>query len=117
MNSETFVEALRQYVLNAAVDDAIANLKRPPGRSVSANERLCSEWYNALSSDDADKVRQAAFAAAHGALFGVLAVLDGSRTIDDENGTFELTYTAKERVLLNDPDAIGLHELLNATDR
>lgn len=34
---------------------------------------------------------------------------------DDGAGRFELSYLAPEgRVLLNDPQAIGLHDLLNA---
>jgi hypothetical protein len=47
-------------------------------------------------------------------LFGLLVVLDGARTIVDDGGRFELTYVTDQRVVLNDPQAIGLHELLNA---
>jgi hypothetical protein len=48
-------------------------------------------------------------------VFGLLAVLDGARTVDDGAGRFELSYLAPgERVLLNDSQAICLHDLLNA---
>lgn len=116
MNSEDFVEALKLHVRDAAVEDTIANLKRPPGRRVPAPERGRSDWYNALSAEEADHVNSVIATAVHETLFGLLAVLDGARTIDDEGGRFELTYVADQRVVLNDPQATGLHELLNASN-
>lgn len=114
MNSESFVEALKRHVRDAAIEDTIANLKQPPGRRVLPEERARSNWYNALSAEQAEHVNCIIAAAVHETLFGILAVLDGARTIDDEGGRFELTYVADQRVVLNDPMAIGLHELLNA---
>jgi hypothetical protein len=115
VNSEDFVEALRRHVGDAAVEDTIANLKQPPGRRVPPAERARSDWYNALSPEDAEKVNSVIATAVHGAMFGVLAVLDGARTIADEGGRFELAYLADQRIVLNDPQVIGLHELLNAS--
>jgi hypothetical protein len=115
VNSEDFVEALRRHVGDAAVEDMIANLKQPPGRRVPPAERARSDWYNALSPEDAKHVNSVIATAVHEAMFGVLAVLDGARTIDDEGGRFELAYLADHRVILNDPQAIGLHDLLNAS--
>jgi len=114
MNSEDFVDALKRYVGDAAIEDTIASLKQPPGRRVLSKERVRSDWYNALSTEEAEHVNSAIATAVHGALFGLLAVLDGARTIDDEGGRFELIYVADQRVVLNDPQAIGLHDLLNA---
>lgn len=116
MNSEDFVEALKRHVRDAAIDDTIANLKQPPGRRVSVQERVRSDWYNALSVKEAEHVNGVIATAVHETLFGLLAVLDGARTIDDEGGRFELSYIADQRVVLNDPQAIGLHELLNASN-
>jgi len=114
VNSEDFVEALRRHVGDAAIEDTIANLKQPPGRRVLPVERARSDWYNALSPEDTKHVNSVIATAVHEALFGLLAVLDGARTIDDGGGRFELAYLADQRVVLNDPQAIGLHDLLNA---
>jgi hypothetical protein len=116
MNSHDFVEALKLYVRDAAIEDTIANLKSPPGRRVSPEERARSDWYNCLSDTQAAHVNGVVASAVHEALFGLLAVLDGVRTIDDGTGRFELAYVANQRVPLNDPQAIGLHDLLNASD-
>ena len=116
MNSEDFVEALKRHVRDAAIEDTLAKLKEPPGRRVSQKEMARSDWYRALSSEEAEHVNGVIATAVHEALFGLLAVLDGVRTIDDEDGLFELTYVSDQRFVLNDPRAIGLHDLLNASD-
>ena len=114
MNSEDFVEALKRHVGDAVIEDTIACLKQPPGRRVPPEERVRSDWYNALTTEEAEHVNSAIATAVHGTLFGLLAMLDGARTIDDEGGRFELAYVANQRVVLNDSQAIGLHDLLNA---
>lgn len=111
MNSHDFVEALKRYVRDAAVEDTIAKLKSPPGRRVSPQERTRSDWYNGLSDEEAAHVNSVIATSGHEALFGLLAVLDGARTIDDGGGRFELAYIADRRVPLNDTQAIGLHDL------
>jgi hypothetical protein len=115
MNSEDFVEALRRHVGDAAIEATIANLKKPPGRGVSPRERARSDWYNRLPAVDVEHVNGLIAEAVQHTLFGVLVVLDGARTVDDKGGRFELTYIADRRVLLNNPEEIGLHDLLNAT--
>jgi len=115
MNREDFVTAISLYVKDAAIEDTISNLKCPPGRRVPPAERVRSDWYNALSATDSAHVDSIISAAVHEAVFGLLAVLDGARTIDYGVGRFELSYVAPEgRLLLNDPLTIGLHDLLNA---
>ncbi|MBR0712094.1 hypothetical protein [Bradyrhizobium liaoningense] len=116
MNSEKFVEAIKHHVRDAAIADTIANLKAPPGRRVPLQERIRSEWYNTLQTEEAKHVNDVIAIAVHEALFGLLAALDGARTIDDEGGRFKLTYVADESVVLNAPQAASLHELLNAVD-
>jgi hypothetical protein len=115
MNSHEFVEAIKRHVSDAAVEDTIANLKAPPGRRVPPEVQARSDWYNGLSEDDAAHVCSVIATAVHAGLFGLLAALDGARAIDDGQGRFELTYVADQRVLLN-PQAIDLHDLLNASD-
>lgn len=114
MNSQEFVEAIKRHVVDAAVEDTIANLMNPPGRRVSPHERGRSDWYNGLSEEDVAHVNSVIATSVHEGIFGLLAVLDGARTVDEEKGLFELTYVGSQRVLLNDPQDIGLHDLLNA---
>ena len=113
MNGEEFVDAIRRYVKNAAIEDTIENLKNPLGRRVPPEEQARSDWYNGLSEIDKAQLNGAIASAVHAGLFGFLCVLDGVRTIDDANGRFELTYLNDKRILLN-PPSNSLHELLNA---
>jgi hypothetical protein len=115
MNGEEFVEAIKLYVRDSSVENVIKQLKNPSGRSVSPERKAHSVWYNGLSNDDRNHVDHVVTRAVHSALFGIFAVLDGVRVIDTEEGTFELVYVGSggERVLLNDPNAMGLHDLLS----
>lgn len=117
MNSEMFVEALKQYVRDAAVEDTIAHLKSPPGRRVPQKEKMRSDWYNGLSEPERVYVDTIIASAVHAALFGMLTVLDGVRAIEDgdHKGYFELNYVGDKRSRLNHPDDIGLHDLFNAS--
>jgi hypothetical protein len=69
-----------------------------------------------LSENDKKIFRQAIAIAAHQATFGMLAVLDGARQIEDSpvKGTLELHYVkSDQRMLLNAPSAEALHDLFN----
>jgi hypothetical protein len=115
MDSQEFVDRIKLHVENVAVASTIANLKNPPGRRVDPEVRDLSGWYNGLSEADANRVNSVITKAVHSGLFGFFAVLDGSRTIDDERGRFELTHITDGAVLLN-PQAVDLHDLFNAED-
>ncbi|HKQ35903.1 MAG TPA: hypothetical protein VJT11_11405 [Nitrospiraceae bacterium] len=117
MNSTEFVEAIKVYVRNAAVEDTKANLERPPGRRVPPDIKKRSIWYNQLPDADLEHVHSAISTAVHQALFGFFAVLDGARAIEDgpDKGRLELIYVGNQRVLLNDPNN-PLHDLFNAAD-
>lgn len=117
MDAEAFVEAIKKYVRRPAVDDTLSNLRSPPGRKVSANQKLRAEWYNSLSDLDAKMVREVVQEAVDETVFGFFSVLGGSRVISD--GRFELFYVEESnsiRVLLNDPNGIGLNEIFTAVD-
>lgn len=112
MNTETFVAAIRRHVRDAAIEDTLNKLRRPPGRRVPTVVKARSDWYNNLSQSDAAVVHSIIADAVDEVVFGLFAVLDGSRVIDD--GRFELLHIGRERTLLNDPEKIGLNEVFNA---
>jgi hypothetical protein len=114
MDTESFVEAIRRDVRDAAIEDTLGKLKNPPGRKVLAEKRERSVWFNALSDTDVDHVQRIVQAAVDEAIFGLFAVLDGSRTVCE--GRFELIHIGAEQTLLNDPNKIGLNEVFNAAD-
>lgn len=85
MTPEEFVPALRKTVLAAAVDAPITTLERPPGRLPSQDLVEVSRWFRSLSDQDQAMLVRALNIAARHATFGFLAVLDGSRTIEDDS--------------------------------
>jgi len=93
MTSKEFVEMIRQVVLDAAVVATEKNLLSPPGRSSLALKQL-STWYKELSAIDQSMVAKCMQRAAHSAVFGFFAVLDGVRVIEDteEKGDLVLEY-------------------------
>lgn len=111
MKADEFVSAIQRYVLESSVGSTISNLAYPPGRRVAPDLLAPSEWSNSLSAVEADMLRAVAGEAARSAVFGFLAVLDGTRVIDSEKGTFELHHVGREKRLVN-PSGIDLHDLL-----
>tara|TARA_A100001391_G_scaffold175884_1_gene138841 strand:- start:290 stop:646 length:357 start_codon:yes stop_codon:yes gene_type:complete len=118
MDSEKFVSIIREVVRNIAIEDTMDNIKDPPGRKVPESELIRSNWFNALSDIDQDTVKSIVEDAVDEAIFGILSVLDGTRAIEegDDKGTLVLVHEDKSKVVLNDPDAIGLHDLYNAAE-
>jgi len=112
MDSKTFINAIERYVRDAAVISTIRMLEAPPGRQLPGEVRDRSDWYKNLSDEDRLRVREVISLAAHSALFGMLAVIDGSRVIDEVGGHFKLLYITDTETLLNS-DSVSLHELLS----
>lgn len=113
MNTEMFVDLIKLHVRDAAIEDTLLNLKNPPGKRISPDERIRSDWFNRLSENDASLVESMIACGVEEAIFGLFAILDGSRVIYE--GRFELTYINNdESVLLNDPEKVGLNEIFNA---
>jgi hypothetical protein len=115
MNASEFVDAIRSEVKDAATQDVMSLLERPPGRRPAPNLVSLSHWFNALPEADRLRVREVAAMASHAATFGLLTVLDGVRVIEDgaDRGTLELRHIKGEAsTLLNDPNGPVLHDLL-----
>ncbi len=114
MDTESFVAAIRRHVRDAAVQDTLGKLTSPPGRRVPPAKAARSAWFKTLNEVDADHVKCVVEDAVDEAIFGLFAVLDGSRVIGD--GRFDLLHVDSAKVLLNNPEAIGLNEVFNARE-
>ncbi|PLR81426.1 hypothetical protein CVD25_20325 [Bacillus canaveralius] len=118
MNNESFIERIKMYVRDVAIEDVILNLNKPPGRKPRQRHVIQSQWFNNLCSNDQNILKEIIQEAIDEAIFGFLATLDGVRIIEDndeQKGEFKLTYTLgdkKER--LNDPDKEYLHDIYNS---
>lgn len=118
MNAEEFVAAIKMVVLDAAVRGVESSLLSPPGRQPAEGLVRASEWYLGLPDDSRSMVMDVARDAAHAAVFGLLAVLDGVRAIEGygPKGSLRLAYVSPsgEESVLNDEAGEELHDLLNS---
>jgi hypothetical protein len=114
MNSQEFVDAIAEVVLDSAVDSMQKRLEKPSGRSPAKEIVEMSAWYNELKEKDKDMIIKIVKKSVRGAVFEFLCVLDGVSAIEDgEKGTLKLYYERREEsVLLNDQHKVNLHELL-----
>ena len=118
MTPEDFVNALREVVLTRAVDSTLSAIENPPGRRPRRELIEANAWYQGLSEQERVQLRQVASMVAHQAVFGVLAVLDGARVVEDtpDKGTFKLAFhKGSEEWDLNPPGGVPLHDLLTQT--
>ena len=117
MSPETFIESIKQVVVNNSVDSIESNLLSPPGRQPHVKLVLMSNWLNHLEPKDREMVRQIITESVEMAVFGFLCVIDGVSAIEDNSsrGSLELYYTKDgQKKILNDPDGEYLHDLFNA---
>jgi hypothetical protein len=116
MKAQEFVDAVRTLVMDAAVEDTVSLLEKPPGKKPQQELVELSRWWHGLP--DADRVfakRMLAFAARQ-AVFGLFSVLDGARSVTRSNAAtdyFELRHIHGTSVdILGGPSGEPLHELL-----
>src|SRR5262245_61904472 len=115
MTAAEFVDALRWAVLESSVRGTIAQLHSPSGRQPEEKLVEASKWFNALSEKDQAMVKGTLEMVAQHALFGLLCVLDGARTVEPAGpkGDFELRFIKNGKTdILSGPDGEVLHELL-----
>lgn len=116
MNSAEFVEAVKRYVRDVAVQDVITGYLEPPGRSPSRNLVELSNWYNSLDENERGMVNRIIKESVDAGLFGFFCVLDGVRAVEEpeDRGDLRLTYINNEReILLNNSNEEYLHDLFN----
>jgi hypothetical protein len=119
MDQTTFVEIIREVVIEGAISSVEELITNPPGRPPQKEVLNLSNWFKALSVDDKKMVRNIIEHSANSAVFGFLCVLDGVRAIEDseDKGKLLLYFEKKEvRVLLNDFDKEFLHDIYNAVE-
>ena len=114
MTPKELVERIRQVVYNTTVTGCLTLMEKVPGRRPSPQLVALSQWFNQLPEADKQKVRSAIELAARQSIFGMFAVLDGVRQVEDteRKGTLELRYLKDgQSQLLNDPNAELLHDI------
>lgn len=116
MNSQQFVDIVKDIVRDGAIADVLSVTENPPGRKVSQQFKARAEWYRSLPDEHREFVKSIVSDAVDSALFGFLCVLDGVRAVEEssDKGKFELRYLKDESVLLNSQDGDMLHDLYNA---
>jgi len=95
MNQQIFIEAIVSEVHKDSVDGVVSDLANgPPGRGPSKRSQELHEWYSKLEGEEKEYIQQVIEHAVHSSIFGLLAVLDGVRGIEDgvKEGSFELKY-------------------------
>jgi hypothetical protein len=113
MTQEEFITVVRRWAFeDAAEEDAL----RPVGRKPHQALITLWNWYKALPQRDKALVRHAMRISAYGALFGVFAMIDGVRQIDDPpHGELRLIYIdpegAEQPLSGRGPDLDELHSL------
>ena len=112
MTGDDFVRGVSRGVRDAAIEDSIAVLEKPPGRHPRQQLLTQSDWYRSLAPEQQDVLKGVLRSAVDQAIFGFLCVLDGVRAIEDGEikGDFELRYVKDTSTPLNGRDLPMLHD-------
>ncbi|MDR0673423.1 MAG: hypothetical protein LBF93_07155 [Zoogloeaceae bacterium] len=110
MTPNEFVSRLKTECRDAAVEDCIALYKSPPGRKPDQSLVEISKWFNALSEQDRGMLLKVMSDVADSTLFGVLAVLDGARTIE-EQGEKSVFHLSAHKAVVESVLCPGPHDL------
>jgi hypothetical protein len=110
VNAEEFVKGLQLVVYRQVVKSVPRSMANPPGRRPREELVQLSSWFNSLSDEGKERVKSVVRLTADHAVFGVLAVLDGVRALDDNHT--ELYLRTGDGTLLNEyPE---LHDIFRA---
>src|SRR5713226_2941159 len=108
MNAGEFVDRIHHVVYRAAIDDVQNVLAYPPGRSPAPDLVELSTWFDGLAEEDKRQAARVIRLAVDHAVFGMMAILDGVRVIDD-GGRTELYLRTGDGTLLNEKH--DLHDI------
>ncbi|MGZ5445471.1 MAG: hypothetical protein ACXW5U_23435 [Thermoanaerobaculia bacterium] len=98
MTAEELMAGIKLAVHDSATADVIASVQAPAGRKPAPALLQLSGWYNALSESDKTNVRAMVLHGVHAALFGVFAVIDGVRAIEDTDEKSQFNGTRRKSV-------------------
>lgn len=114
MTPQEFVDAIRESVFVSAVKSTMSTLAKPtptPAKDLVQ----ASEWFLGLPKEQREHVQYAVTLAAHHAVFGFLAVLDGVRVVEStrDKGEFRLVFVKGDTEYPITPNTGDyLHDLL-----
>jgi hypothetical protein len=114
MNSETFVDAIKVAVCEAAAKGMMDILERPPGRHPDPELVRLSEWYHSLAPADRNRLGRVVDLSTKQATYNFLLVLDGLVAVEPAGpkGRLQLSYDeGKTRAQLNNENDIELSSL------
>jgi hypothetical protein len=81
LRQREFIDAVYAAVYKTAIDGVIRLLVQPPGRRPRSDIVNLSSWYNGLNDDQQNLVQDVVRLTADQAVFGMLAALDGARSL------------------------------------
>lgn len=119
LDRERFVELLINHVRAPAIEDTVATMKEPPGRAPHPQLIELSTWFNDLAESDRAFVARAMTDAVDSALFGVLCMLDGARSVNPRPGVLQRLVLhaelddGRERLLSTHDEPDELHDIYN----
>jgi hypothetical protein len=114
MKSEAFIKSIKTLVHDSGVRSVVETLEHPAGRRPPQRLVELSDWFRSLSASDKARVEQVIQLGVHSGVFGLLAVLDSVRSIEDghDKGSLELSYLrGGERDILTEPSQEMLHDI------
>jgi hypothetical protein len=115
MDSRNFIDAIKEVVRDGAIADTISTLENPVGRKTILETKDVVAWYQSLEEDERQLLLKIVAKSVDLALFGILCVIDGARSIENgpSKGAIELRYVKDEKVTILNLDT-SLHELYSA---
>jgi hypothetical protein len=114
MEKEEFVKNLKLVTSDSIISDIQYVLDKMPLENFPEFKEI-SEWQSKLAPEEKALLFTLIQKVSEKTVFGVLAVIDGVRVIEDteEKGEFELYYVKNgKKTLINTPDSEYLHDLL-----
>jgi hypothetical protein len=107
MTPDEFVQAVYRSAYLDSVKAVVSVLESPPGQRPRAALMELSTWYKGLNELDRDAAERLIRFSADNAVFGILALIDGVRAVDDKQSRVQLTIEGTDL----DGD---LHEIFRA---
>ncbi|WP_263915068.1 hypothetical protein [Achromobacter sp. 79A6] len=112
MNRQEFIAAIKRHVQQQAVDDLIATYIAPPGRRPSDQLSKIAQWRARLTVNEQSLFDAVISESVRVALFGVFAVVDGVRCVDQGVDRFIISAQdySGNRQAINEDEALDLHD-------